>query len=248
MRLLILGGTTEASALARAVAGCADLDPILSFAGRTRNPVAPPIPFRTGGFGGVDGLKAYLAENAVGAVIDATHPFAAQMSANAARACRDLALPLAMFTRAPWRAVEGDRWTPVADMAEAVRALGETPRRVFLTVGGLQLSAFAAAPRHHYVVRTIEPPDAIAALPDHRLMLARGPFTIDDEVVLLRDHQIEILVTKNSGGDATAPKLAAARTLGVEVIMVERPKPEDVPAFETLDAIMAWIEDHRPAP
>jgi len=170
------------------------------------------------------------------------------MSANAARACRDLALPLAMFTRAPWRAVEGDRWTPVADMAEAVRALGETPRRVFLTVGGLQLSAFAAAPRHHYVVRTIEPPDAIAALPDHRLMLARGPFTIDDEVVLLRDHQIEILVTKNSGGDATAPKLAAARTLGVEVIMVERPKPEDVPAFETLDAIMAWIEDHRPAP
>ena len=248
MRLLILGGTTEASALARAVAGCADLDPILSFAGRTRNPVAPPIPFRTGGFGGVDGLKAYLAENAVGAVIDATHPFAAQMSANAARACRDLALPLAMFTRAPWRAVEGDRWTPVADMAEAVRALGETPRRVFLTVGGLQLSAFAAAPRLHYVVRTIEPPDAFAALPDHRLMLARGPFTIDDEVVLLRDHQIEILVTKNSGGDATAPKLAAARTLGVEVIMVERPKPEDVPAFETLDAIMAWIEDHRPAP
>jgi precorrin-6A/cobalt-precorrin-6A reductase len=248
MRLLILGGATEASALAGALAGRRDFDPVLSFAGRTRAPIAPPVPFRIGGFGGVDGLKTYLLQNAIRAVIDATHPFAANMSANAAQACRGLNLPLAIFTRAPWRAAAGDRWIPARDMNDAARALGAAPRRVFLTIGGLQLSAFAASPRHHYLVRAIDPPAAIAALPDHRLILARGPFTVDDEIALMRDHRIEVLVTKNSGGGATAAKLEAARILGLDTVMVERPKPEDLPAFETLDAILAWIETHRPAP
>jgi len=247
MRLLILGGTTEASALARHIAGRSDLDPILSLAGRTQHPVMPPIPYRTGGFGGVAGLKAYLTDAHTDAVIDATHPFAAQMSAHAAKACRELALPLAMFTRAPWRAVPGDRWEPVADMDAAAAALGDRPRRVFLTVGGLQLAAFAAAPQHHYLVRTIDPPD-VTGLSDHRLILARGPFTVDDETALMRDAAIDVLVTKNSGGKATAAKLAAARALSIEVIMVERPKSEDVPTSETLDAVMAWIEAHRPTP
>ncbi|HTJ64954.1 MAG TPA: cobalt-precorrin-6A reductase [Alphaproteobacteria bacterium] len=248
MRLLILGGTTEASALARAVDGWADLDPILSLAGRTQNPVIPPIPYRTGGFGGVDGLKTYLTDDKIDAVIDATHPFAAQMSANAAEACGALNIPLALFTRAAWRPVPGDRWIQVADMGAAARALGETPRRVFLTVGGLQLAAFADAPQHHYLVRTIDPPEAIAGLPDHRVILARGPFTVDDETVLMRDERIDLLVTKNSGGKATAAKLAAARALDIEVIMVERPKPPEVEAFETLDAITAWALAHRPTP
>lgn len=248
MRLLILGGTTEASALARNVVGWADLDPILSLAGRTQNPVEPPIPFRTGGFGGVDGLKSYLTDEKIDVVVDATHPFAAQMSAHAAQACRDLNLPLALFTRAAWRPVPGDRWLPVADMAEATKALGDDPRRAFLTVGGLQLAAFATAPQHHYLVRTIDPPEAVAALPDHRLILARGPFAVDDEITLMRDERIDVLVTKNSGGKATAAKLAAARTLDIEVIMVERPKAEDVLAFEKLDAVMAWVLAHRPAP
>jgi precorrin-6A/cobalt-precorrin-6A reductase len=247
MRLLILGGTTEASALARHIAGRSDLDPILSLAGRTQNPVPPPIPSRTGGFGGIAGLKAYLTEAKIDAVIDATHPFAAQMSAHAVQACRDQGLALAIFTRAPWRAVPGDRWEPVADMDAAAAALGDGPRRVFLTVGGLQLAAFAAAPQHHYLVRTIEPPD-VAALPDHQLILARGPFAVDDEIALMRDECVDVLVTKNSGGKATAAKLAAARALGIEVIMVERSKSEDVPTFEKLDAVMAWIEDHRPTP
>jgi precorrin-6A/cobalt-precorrin-6A reductase len=246
MRLLILGGTTEASALARAVEGWADLDPILSLAGRTQNPVIPPIPYRTGGFGGVDGLKAYLADDKIDAVIDATHPFAAQMSANAAEACGALNIPLALFTRAAWRPVPGDRWTQVADMEAAADALGEMPRRVFLTIGGLQLAAFADAPQHHYVVRTIDAPEA--ALPDRKLILARGPFTVEDETQLMRDERIDVLVTKNSGGKATAAKLAAARGLNIEVIMVERPKPPDVEAFETLDAITAWALAHRPAP
>ena len=248
MRLLILGGTTEASALARAVEGWADLDPILSLAGRTQNPVIPPIPYRIGGFGGVDGLKTYLTDEKIDAVIDATHPFAAQMSANAAEACKSLGIPLALFTRAAWRPVPGDRWTLVADMEAATKALGETPWRVFLTVGGLQLAAFAAAPQHHYLVRTIDPPEAAADLPDHKLILARGPFAVDDEIALMRDERIDVLITKNSGGKATAAKLAAARALEIAVIMVERPKPPDVEAFETLDAITAWALAHRPAP
>ncbi len=248
MRLLILGGTTEASALARQVIGWADLDPILSLAGRTLNPAESPIPHRTGGFGGVDGLKSYLADEKIDVVVDATHPFAAQMSAHAAQACREMNLPIALFTRAAWRPVTGDRWTLVADMAAAASALGAEPRRVFLTVGGLQLAAFAEAPQHHYLVRTIDPPEAAAALPDHRLILARGPFAVEDEVALMQAERIDVLVTKNSGGKATAAKLAATRELGIEVIMVERPKPEDVLAFEKLDAIVKWILDHRPAP
>ncbi len=247
MRLLILGGTTEANVLARHIAGPTDFDPILSLAGRTQNPVTPPIPFRTGGFGGAAGLRAYLTDTKIDAVIDATHPFAARMSAHAVQACRDLGLPIAIFTRAAWRAVPGDHWLPAADMTAAATALGDTPRRVFLTVGGLQLAAFAAAPQHHYLVRTIDPPD-VSALPDHRLILARGPFAVDDEIALMRDAEIDVLVTKNSGGKATAAKLAAARALGIEVVMVERPKSEDVPTFERLDAVMGWIEDHRPTP
>jgi precorrin-6A/cobalt-precorrin-6A reductase len=247
MRLLILGGTTEASALARHIAGRSDIDPILSLAGRTQNPVTPSIPFRTGGFGGVAGLQTYLTEAKIDAIIDATHPFAAQMSTHAVQACRDLELPIAIFTRAAWRAVPGDRWLQTANMTAAATALGDAPRRIFLTVGGLQLAAFAVAPQHHYLIRTIDPPD-VAALPDHRLILARGPFAVDDEIALMRDAKIDVLVTKNSGGKATAAKLAAARALGIDVIMVERPKSEDVPTFEKLDAVMAWIEDHRPTP
>jgi len=248
MRLLILGGTTEASALAKAVIGWADLDPILSLAGRTRNPAEPPIPFRSGGFGGVAGLKAYLTESKIDAVIDATHPFAAQMSAHAAEACGDLSLPLAMFTRAAWRAVPGDRWTQVTDMEAATAALGETPRRVFLTIGVLQLAAFATAPQHHYLIRTVDEPEAVIGLPDHRLILARGPFAVADEIALMRGERIDMLVTKNSGGKATAAKLAAARELGIAVVMVERPKSPDILAFEKLDDAMGWILAQRPAP
>lgn len=248
MRLLILGGTTEASALARHIAGRSDLDPILSLAGRTKNPVASPIPHRTGGFGGVAGLKAYLTETRTDAVIDATHPFAAQMSLHAAEACRDLKLPLVQFTRAPWRPAEGDRWLPVPDMPAAAEALGAAPRRVLLTVGGLQLAAFAAAPQHHYVIRTIDPPDVDGTLPDHRLILARGPFALADEIALMRDERIDLLVTKNSGGGATEAKLEAARTLGIVVVMVERPETAGVPAVDSLDAVMGWIEAHRPTP
>jgi precorrin-6A/cobalt-precorrin-6A reductase len=248
VRLLILGGTTEASALARRISGLPDLVPMLSFAGRTRRPVPPPIPFRIGGFGGIAGLQTFLAEAKIDAVVDATHPFAAQMSHHAAVACQELGVPLARLSRPPWRAGESDRWLSVPDMAAAVSALGRSPRRVFLTIGGLQLAAFAAAPQHHYVVRTIEPPDAIASLPSHRLILARGPFGVEDELALMRDERIQVLVTKNSGGGATEAKLAAARALQVEVIMIARPPAETVQTLETVDAALHWIEAHRLAP
>ncbi|HEY4042160.1 MAG TPA: cobalt-precorrin-6A reductase, partial [Rhodopila sp.] len=214
MNLLILGGTTEASALARRIAARQDLHPVLSLAGRTRSPVAPPIPFRVGGFGGIAGLKAYLTAGKIDAVIDATHPFAARMSRNAFCACRDLALPIAGLTRPPWRRQPGDRWINVADMAGAVATLGDKPRRVFATVGGVQLAEFVCAPQHWYLVRSIDPPAALSALPSHRLILARGPFNVEDEIVLMRDERIGVLVTTNSGGAATEAKLAAARALG----------------------------------
>jgi precorrin-6A/cobalt-precorrin-6A reductase len=248
MQLLILGGTTEASALARRLAGRSDIHAILSFAGRTSNPATPPIPFRSGGFGGAAGLAAWLRDQRIEAVIDATHPFAQQISANAAAACGELGLPLAILGRPGWTQGDGDRWIRVADMAAAVRALGEAPRRVFLTIGGLQLAQFARAPQHYYVVRTIERPQSIDMPASHRLILARGPFDVAGEVALMRDEGIEILVTKNSGAAATGAKLEAARQLGVGVVMIDRPAAGRVPMLHDIDQAMAWIDGHNSAP
>jgi precorrin-6A/cobalt-precorrin-6A reductase len=246
MRLLILGGTTEATALARRIANRPDLDPVLSFAGRTRNPLPPPIPFRVGGFGGVAGLETYLTEWKHGAVIDATHPFAVQISRNAVAACRKVGVPIAGLTRPPWRQQNDDRWTNVADIAGAVRALGDRPRRVFLTIGGVQLAEFGQAPQHRFLVRTIDPLES--AFTFDRLILARGPFSVEDEIALMRDERIDTLVTKNSGGLATEAKIKAARLLGIEVVIVDRPAPEEYAAFHAIDEVLAWIEAHRPAP
>jgi precorrin-6A/cobalt-precorrin-6A reductase len=245
MRVLILGGTTEASALALHLAGRTDIHAELSFAGRTRNPVAPPIPLRVGGFGGVEGLRAYLVEHQVDAVVDATHPFAAQMSRHAVAACRAVDVPIAGFSRSAWVEQAGDRWTRVPDMPAAAQTLGTQPRRVFLTIGGVQLEAFAQVPWHWYLVRTIDPP---VGLHVQRLILARGPFAVEAEITLMQDERIDVLVTKNSGGAATGAKIEAARALGVEVIIVDRPTPEAFPAFERIEDVMAWIEAHRPTP
>ena len=245
LRLLVLGGTSEASALALRLAARADIAPVLSLAGRTKFPAPPPIPHRTGGFGGIDGLRDYLAREKIDAVIDATHPFAAQMSANALAVCAQ-DIPLLRFTRPPWQAQPGDTWTGVADIAAAAAALGTAPARVFLT-HGRELAAFAQAPQHDYLVRTIEPPDGLAALPRHRLVLARGPFALDAETRLMRAENIEILVTKNSGGTATYAKIAAARTLGIRVVMIARP-PGGGAETHDLEEVLRWIDRHRPAP
>jgi precorrin-6A/cobalt-precorrin-6A reductase len=248
LRLLILGGTTEASALAAAIALREDIDAILSLAGRTQQPARSPLPMRIGGFGGAAGLHAYCEAEHVEAVIDATHPFAAQMSRHAAEACDASKIPLLAFTRAAWTAQDGDRWIEVETMEDAARALGEEPRNVFLTQGRQQLGAFASTPQHRYLVRAIERPAEIDALPSHRLILARGPFRLVDEEALIRREGIEFVVAKNSGGAATYGKIEAARNLGVPVVMVRRPPKPAVAQTTHLEEAIAWIQAHRAAP
>lgn len=224
------------------------IDAVLSLAGATANPAPSPIPQRIGGFGGAAGLAVYLRAERIDAVVDATHPFAARMSANAMAACRATATPLVVFTRPPWTPQEGDRWIEVATMEEAVDALGAFRKTVFLTQGRLQLAAFARAPQHRYVVRAIDPPAEAKALADCRLILTRGPFALEDELALMRVERVEILVTKNSGGRATYAKIEAARMLGVDVVVVRRPEPPDAETLSDLDSVIAWIAAHRGAP
>jgi precorrin-6A/cobalt-precorrin-6A reductase len=248
LRVLILGGTTEASALARAVAGDARFAATLSLAGRTRTPVLPPIPHRIGGFGGIDGLATLLREQAIDALVDATHPFAAQMTRHAVAAAAETGILLLRIARPAWQPEPGDRWLAAGNMAEAARLLGESPRRVFVTVGQQDLAPFAAAPWHRYLIRSVDPPAAASLPPDAEVITARGPFVEADEIRLLRQHRIDILVSKNSGGAATAAKLAAARGLGIPVVMVARPVS---PACETVadaDAAFAWLARHAGAP
>ncbi len=245
MRVLILGGTTEASRLATLLADDCGIAPILSLAGRTRNPLTPAIPCRVGGFGGVAGLVDYLRSEAIDCVIDATHPFAERISANVEAACRETSVPLAVFTRPAWTPQPGDRWTEVVDAAAAAAAIGAQSRRVFLTVGRLQLPAFEVAPQHNYLIRTIDPPAPPPRLPQYRLLLARGPFSVDDEVRLMTDENIEVLVTKNSGGEATRAKLDAARWRGTEVILMRRPAAGNVRNFHDLDTVVDFLRQWR---
>jgi precorrin-6A/cobalt-precorrin-6A reductase len=243
LRILILGGTGEASALADRLAGDARFAPVLSLAGRTVAPRLPEIPVRVGGFGGGAGLQAYLVETGVQALIVATHPYAVQMRRNAIEAVRALGIKLLLVERAGWVAGAGDDWTEVAGMAEAAAALGQTPRRVLLTVGRQDLAPFAVAPWHDYVIRSVDTPPQEVLPARAKIISARGPFGEAEERRLLRDEGIEVIVTKNSGGAATAGKLIAARALGVCVVMVARPPwPEvaGVCASRVADAAEAW--------
>ena len=242
--LLILGGTSEAADLARRLAARRQFTATLSLAGRTRTPAAEALPTRTGGCGGVDGLRRWLRENEITCVIDATHPFAAQMSANAAAACAAESLPRLRLTRPPWTPQPGDRWIAAASPAEAVQALGETPRRVFAPMGRQSLSPFAAAPWHFYLVRSVDPPGDLGFLPHHKAIVARPPFSHEAERGLLRDERINIVVTKNSGGDATRTKLDAARDLALAVVMIERPAEQPGPIFEDAERLLAFLESH----
>jgi precorrin-6A/cobalt-precorrin-6A reductase len=170
------------------------------------------------------------------------------MSANAVVACRTSGRPLVVFTRPPWTRAPSDRWIDVATMDDAATALGVQSKTVFLTQGRLQLSAFARAPQHHYVVRTIDRPEEIGALPDCKLILARGPFSLADELALMRREQIETLVTKNSGGRATYAKIEAARALKIEVVIVRQPPAPEAETLHDLDGVMAWLAAHQQAP
>jgi len=238
-RILILGGTTEARQLAGKLAVRASVT--LSLAGRTESPVAQGVPVRTGGFGGADGLAAYLEETSTDLLIDATHPYAARISANAAQAARAAGVPILALRRPGWEPIEGDRWTDVDSVTEAVQALGPAPRRVFLALGRQEVAAFEVAPQHHYLIRSVDPVEPKLAVPDADYLLARGPFREADERALLERHSIDGVVSKNSGGAATYGKIAAARALGVEVIMVRRPMLPEVPSAETVEALAAIV-------
>ncbi|WP_428928094.1 cobalt-precorrin-6A reductase [Marinibacterium sp. SX1] len=241
--LLILGGTTEASALARAVAA-AGIPAVLSLAGRVADPKAQPLPLRIGGFGGVDGLVAYLRDTGVTHLVDATHPFAAGMSANAVAAAQAAGVPLIALGRPPWTAGPGDNWQVVPDIAAAVARLaapGGPARRIFLATGRQTMAAFAVAPRHHYVVRLVDPPQGPLPFPDGRAIIARGPFDEDADRALLQAHAIDLVVSKNAGGTGAHAKIAAARALGLPVLMIDRPALPPRPEAATVDAVLDWL-------
>jgi precorrin-6A/cobalt-precorrin-6A reductase len=244
--VLILGGTAEARQLAERLARRSDLAVTLSLAGRTAEPAAQAVPVRRGGFGGADGLAAYLREERIDALIDATHPYAANISANAASAAAIAGVPLLALRRPPWQREEGDDWVEVATVEDAVSALGVAPRRVFLALGRKELAPFAAAPQHVYLVRSVDPVDPPLAVPHASYIAARGPFTEQEDRTLLESYRIEAIVAKNSG-DATYGKIAAARALGIPVVMLKRPVLPDVASVATIDAAVAWL-DHASAP
>jgi precorrin-6A/cobalt-precorrin-6A reductase len=220
--VLLLGGTAEARALAAAL-HADGVEVVSSLAGRVSRPALPVGEVRIGGFGGVDGLVAYLRDEPVTAMIDATHPFAATISAHAAEAAARTDTPLLALRRPGWTQRVGDRWTRVPDIGAAARAVAAAPPgAVFLTTGRRDLSAFSADDRHDYLVRTVDPP-AGATPPRMTLLLARGPYEVEAETALMREHAIELLVTKDSGGALTEAKLDAARALEVPVLVVDRP-------------------------
>ena len=200
------------------------------------------MPVRTGGFGGGAGLQAYLVKEAVDLLVDVTHPFAKRISANARAASAAAGVPLLRLERLGWEEVEGDRWTRVASIAEAVTALGEAPRRVFLAIGRQEAKAFDAAPQHHYLVRSVDPVDPPLVAPHVDHLLARGPFAIEAEEGLLRDRRIEVVVSKNSGGEATYGKIAAARRLGLPVVLVEREGAAEGHRAETVEEVVRRID------
>jgi precorrin-6A/cobalt-precorrin-6A reductase len=240
-RILILGGTTEARQLAGKLA--ARYDVTLSLAGRTENPVPQGVPVRVGGFGGAEGLAAYLTENRIDLLIDATHPYAAQISANAASAARLANIRAIALHRSAWERQPGDRWTLVDSAAEAASLLGEPPRKIFLALGRQELAPFEAAPQHAYLIRSVDPVEPPLAVPDATYILARGPFSEADDRALLQAHGIDAIVSKNSGGEATYGKIAAARALGIEVFVIQRPPLPDMPSGADVEEVLS-LADH----
>ena len=239
--MLILGGSTEASGLAHRLAALDGYDVTVSYAGRTTTRTATPGRVRVGGFGGVDGLAAYLEAERVELLVDATHPFAAHMPRHAARAGETTGVQRLRLCRPPWVPVEGDDWRDVDDLDAAADLLGQLgARRVLLTTGRQQLTPFAAVRDTWFLVRAIEPPDPMP-LADASVVLARGPFEERAELALLRDNRIDVVVSKNSGGTAAVAKLAAARTLTLPVVMVTRPPRPDGPLASTVDEAVAWV-------
>ena len=249
--LLLLGGTGEALRLARELQGHNRVRCISSLAGRTENPERPPGDVRIGGFGGIDGLSDYLVAEKIDLVLDATHPFAAQMARHAHDACAALGIPRAKLVRPAWVPSPGDRWTMMPSVAAAAIFLRFHPaQRIFLTVGRQEIGPFVPlghedAPHGNgrwFLTRMIDPPADDIALPRGETLLARGPFTPDDEKALMQQHRIDLLVTKNAGG--AAGKIAAAAELHLPVLMIDRPPLPPGAALDSVGAALGWINIH----
>jgi len=247
MRVLILGGTQEAFRLAEHLADVVGIEIISSLAGRTREPRIPKGDVRTGGFGGAEGLARYLREQRITHLINATHPFAERISANAIAAAEAAGIPLMRLLRPAWIARRDDRWVAARHAAEAAELCRREGGRIFLTLGSGELDAFADVHNAHFLVRMVDLPEALP-LRDYRTIAARGPFSLQDELRLLAEHHISLIVAKNSGGDATYAKIEAARRMSLPVIMIERPPlaldPRS-PAVASVDDVVAWVQRLR---
>ncbi|WPL15816.1 Precorrin-6A reductase [Thiorhodovibrio winogradskyi] len=241
-KVLILGGVTEGYILAEALADQEGFHPISSLAGRTQHPRPPVGETRIGGFGGVEGLRAFLLEGAIDAVVDATHPFADTMGQHAALACDQAQVPLLRLERPAWEAKPGDRWYPVADWEQAVALLQtQGARRVLLALGARELAPFSALDDIWFLARTVTRPDPMPPFAAAELLVARGPFSLEQELDLLRGHAIDTIVCRNSGGEGAAAKLTAARELGIAVIMRERPPRPKVPVVASVESVLDWL-------
>ena len=235
-----MGGTGDANALAEALSR-AHIDAIYSYAGRTQIPLPHALPTRTGGFGGAAGLADYIRQMRITHVIDATHPFAAEMSRHAIEACTATNTPLIALERAPWMRMAGDSWIEVADIDAAVTALPDTPARVFLAIGRQHIAPFAVKPQHAYTLRFVDAPDGALPLANAEMIVSRGPFTLQSDRELMASRRIDLLVARNSGGSGARAKIDAARELRVPVIMIARPTLPQRPGVESTEEVMAWL-------
>lgn len=244
-KLLILGGTTEAADLAERTATLPNLQVTTSLAGRTRSPGALRGAVRVGGFGGVSGLASYLQDNRVDLLVDATHPYASVISGHAAQACCLRGVRRLCLLRPAWHPENGDRWTSASDVAEAAAKLPGLGRRAFLSIGRQELEAFRTVTQLWFLVRLIDPPPAALPLARYELVLDRGPFAESSEVRLMEAHNVDVVVSKNSGGAATYAKIAAARRLNLPVVMVDRPPLPPGPSMSSVDDALGWIRTHH---
>ncbi len=242
--VLVLGGTGEARALAAALDAADRVRVISTLAGRIASPRMPAGEVRVGGFGGPEGLAAYMEDERIDAVVDATHPFAQRMSWSAFAACEQTDTPLLRLDRPPFHRDPAIDWHEVGSLDEAAALLPHTGRRVFLTTGRQGLDAFAMVEGAFFLVRCVDRPDAAALPADHALLLDRGPFTLDGELALIDAHGLDILVTKDSGGDMTRAKLDAAHERGLPVIVVARPPRPACESVATVEEALHWLRVH----
>jgi len=242
VRVLVLGGTGEARELVAHLSNLPGLVAIASLAGRTREPLALAATTRVGGFGGAAGLTHYLQAERIAALVDATHPFAAQISYHAAEAAAAAGIPRLMLVRPPWEPADGDRWLLVPSHAAAAAQVPALGKRTFLSIGRQELAAFAPLQHLWFLMRAIEPPEPGTLLPPGKLLLQRGPFTLEAERALLQDYDLEVVVTKNSGGAATYAKIVAARELQLPVVVVQRPPLPPGEQVASPEAALAWLQ------